>query len=93
VCRVPCTFSFKATSALDAETEHSIIETLINLRDQEGLTLVSVSHHPSTAVKANKIVVLEQGLVAEEGTYNELVARDGGIFQRMVEAGDAYDSS
>mmetsp|Transcript_3638 Transcript_3638/g.5368 ORF Transcript_3638/g.5368 Transcript_3638/m.5368 type:complete len:903 (+) Transcript_3638:172-2880(+) len=78
----------EATSALDAETEHSIIETLVKLRDNEGLTLVSVSHHPSTAVKADKIVVLERGVIAEEGTYDELVSRQGGIFKRIVEAGE-----
>lgn len=78
----------EATSALDAETEHSIIETLCKLRDTEGLTLVSVSHHPSTAVKADKIVVLERGVIAEEGKYDELVSREGGIFKRIVEAGE-----
>lgn len=73
---------------MDAETEHSIIETLCKLRDTEGLTLVSVSHHPSTAVKADKIVVLERGVIAEEGKYDELVSREGGIFKRIVEAGE-----
>ncbi len=81
-------FVTTATSALDAETEHSIIETLVKLRDEEGLTLISVSHHPSTAVKADKIVVLEKGVIAEEGKYDELVSRDGSIFKRMVEAGE-----
>ncbi|KAL7550622.1 hypothetical protein ACHAWF_013842 [Thalassiosira exigua] len=77
----------EATSALDSETEHSIIETLVNLRDKEGLTIVSVSHHPSTAIKADKIVVLEQGVVSEEGPYNELVSRGGG-FSCLVKAGE-----
>lgn len=77
----------EATSALDAETEASIIETLVNLRDNEGLTLVSVTHHPSTAIKADKIIVMRAGgTVAEEGVYDELVSREGGIFKRMVEA-------
>ena len=76
-----------ATSALDAETEASIIETLVNLRDNEGLTLVSVTHHPSTAIKADKIIVMRAGgTVAEEGVYDDLVSREGGIFKRMVEA-------
>jgi ABC-type multidrug transport system fused ATPase/permease subunit len=86
--RAPFPLESSATSALDAETERSIIETLVKLRDTEGLTLVSVSHHPSTAVKADKIVVLEQGVIAEEGTYDELVSRPGGIFKRIVEAGE-----
>ena len=73
---------------MDAETEHAIFQTLVKLRDNEGLTLVSVTHHPSTAVQANKIVVLDNGVTAEAGTYNDLASRDGGIFQRMVEAGE-----
>ena len=68
---------------MDKETSQAVIETLVNLRDNDGLTLVSVSHHPETALKANKIVVLAEGVVAEEGTYDELVSLDGGIFQRM----------
>ena len=80
--------AWTATSALDNETERAIIETLVNLRDNEGLTLVSVSHHPSTAFKANKIVMLEQGVVAEEGTYEELMTLGGGAFRRLVQAGE-----
>lgn len=73
---------------MDNETSQAIIKTLVNLRDNEGLTLVSVSHHPETALKANKIVVLARGVVAEEGTYDELASREGGIFRRIVEAGE-----
>ena len=73
---------------MDAETEHAIFQTLVNLRDNEGLTLVSVTHHPSTAIQANKIVVLDNGITAEAGTYHDLASREGGIFQRMVEAGE-----
>jgi len=78
----------EATSALDKETSRSIIGTLVNIRDKEGLTLVSVSHQTDTAMEANKIIVLAEGVVAEEGTYDELVSRDGGIFRRIVNAGE-----
>ena len=81
-------YDFKATSALDKETSRSIIGTLVNIRDKEGLTLVSVSHQTDTAMEANKIIVLAEGVVAEEGTYDELVSRDGGIFRRIVNAGE-----
>ncbi len=48
---------------------------------------MSVTHHPSTAIKADKIIVMRAGgTVAEEGVYDELVSREGGIFKRMVEA-------
>ena len=73
---------------MDKETSRSIIGTLVNIRDKEGLTLVSVSHQPDTAMEANKIIVLAEGVVAEEGTYDELVSRDGGIFRRIVNAGE-----
>ena len=49
---------------------------------------MSVSHQPGTAMEANKIIVLAEGVVAEEGTYDELVSRDGGIFRRIVNAGE-----
>jgi len=77
----------EATSSLDKETERAIIETLVRLRDHTGITLVSVSHHPNTAVDADNIVVMAGGIVSEKGTYEELVSREGGIFRRIVEAG------
>lgn len=67
-------------------SENAIIQTMVTLRDQQGMTLVSVSHHPSTAVEANQIVVMEKGVIAEEGTYNELMSREDGIFRRLAEA-------
>ena len=81
----------EATSALDAVSEHAIIDTLVKLRDEQGLTLVSVSHHPSTAVEANQIVVLAGGEVSERGTYNELTAIEGGVFKRLAETGVKED--
>ena len=74
-----------ATSGLDAASEHAIVETLVKLRDQQGLTLVSASHHPSTAVDANQIVVLDGGIISDEGTHEELMSREG-IFRRLAEA-------
>lgn len=78
----------EATSALDKLSEDAIIETLVRLRDEKGLTLISVTHHPSTAVEANQIVVLDHGTVAEAGTYDELVSMDEGIFKRLADAGE-----
>lgn len=46
---------------------------------------MSVTHHPLTALKADKVVVLDDGVVAEEGTYDELVSLEReGIFKRVV---------
>ena len=76
----------ECTSALDPISEAAIINTFIRLRETDGLTIVSVSHHPSTAIDADLIVVLDKGIIAEEGKYDELVGIDGGIFRSMVEA-------
>ncbi|KAL7555251.1 hypothetical protein ACHAWF_018909 [Thalassiosira exigua] len=78
----------ECTSALDPQSEAAIIETLVRLRDTEGLTIVSVTHHPSTAVEADQIVVLAEGTVAETGTYSDLVARPDGIFRGLVDTSE-----
>ncbi|EJK64036.1 hypothetical protein THAOC_15273, partial [Thalassiosira oceanica] len=65
----------------------AIIDTLVKLRDEKGLTLISVTHRPSTCIKANQIIVLERGSISECGTYDELVST-GGLFSRLVAAGE-----
>jgi ABC-type multidrug transport system fused ATPase/permease subunit len=78
--------SFHLSYVAPAATEKSIIDTVVKLRDDNGLTVVSVSHRPATAVKANKVIVLRgRGTVAEEGGYEELVSREGGLFKRFVD--------
>ena len=77
---------FVATSALDAKTEKGIIDTLCELRDKQNMTIVSVSHHPSTGMNADRIIVLENGTITEDGTYNELMTIKGGIFKGLAEA-------
>lgn len=59
-----------ATSALEIVSESAIFQTSVNLRDTTGLTMVSVSHHPSTALEADEIVVLDQGRIAEREVHS-----------------------
>jgi len=77
----------RCCSALDPVSEAAIIETLVRLRDSTGLTIVSVSHHPSTAKEANEIVVLKRGVIAEQGTYDDLMKLPDGIFRELAESG------
>jgi ATP-binding cassette subfamily B protein len=70
------------TSALDAETEHLVQEALD--RVMRGRTSLVIAHRLSTVVDADRIVVLKQGRIVEEGTHQRLVA-SGGYYASLVE--------
>ena len=65
----------EATSALDSEVEEAIQSTLYGM--MEGKTVIAVAHRLSTIAKLDRIVVLDDGRVAEEGTHGELLALSG----------------
>jgi ATP-binding cassette subfamily B protein len=70
----------EATSALDSETERDIQDELNGLG--QGRTVFTIAHRLSTITHADQIIVLENGLVAERGTFDELLAA-GGRFSDM----------
>ncbi|HPD91936.1 MAG: ABC transporter ATP-binding protein/permease [Rhodobacter sp.] len=70
----------EATSALDTQTERSIQDSL-NAAGR-GRTVITIAHRLSTVVDADRIVVLEQGEVVEEGAHAQLLAR-GGRYAQM----------
>ena len=63
------------TAALDTESEKLVMEALERL--MKGRTVITIAHRLSTIRDANKIVVLKDGVVAEEGTHDQLLARNG----------------
>ncbi len=67
----------EATSALDTTSEHHIQEALHKL--MQGRTTLVIAHRLSTVREMDRIVVLEDGKLAEEGSHNELIAQ-GGIY-------------
>ena len=72
----------EATSALDTESEKLVQDALNKLL--EGRTSVVIAHRLSTIHNADKIIVVDHGRVAEQGTHAELMAR-GGIYAKLIE--------
>ena len=72
----------EATSALDSITENAIQEALEAL--MEGRTSIVIAHRLSTILKADRILVVKDGVIAESGTHEELLAR-GGTYRELYE--------
>jgi len=77
----PVIFLDEATASLDVDNETEIQQAITNL--VQGKTVLIIAHRLRTVESADKIVVLDGGVVAESGTHNELMAKNG-LYHKLV---------
>jgi ATP-binding cassette subfamily B multidrug efflux pump len=65
----------EATSALDSEVENAIQENLYQL--MQGKTVIAIAHRLSTIAAMDRLVVMDQGAIIEQGSHEQLLAQDG----------------
>ncbi|CEG49965.1 atp-binding cassette sub-family b member mitochondrial [Plasmopara halstedii] len=75
----------EATSALDPESER-LVQDAVN-RAKQGRTLILMAHRLSTIKSADRIVVISNGQVVEQGTFDELSCRKGSTFAKVILSG------
>jgi ATP-binding cassette subfamily B (MDR/TAP) protein 1 len=74
----------EATSALDTTSERQVQEAIENIRKHTSVTTVTIAHRLSTIVTSDKIAVISDGGIAEQGTHHELLVQ-GGIYASLCE--------
>jgi ATP-binding cassette subfamily B protein len=71
----------EATSSLDSHSEERVQDSLMKL--MQGKTTIIIAHRLSTIRRVDRILVMKEGAIAEDGTHDELIKKDGGIYAKL----------
>lgn len=74
----------EATSALDSLSEHLVVQTLNEMAKQR--TVIAIAHRFSIIEKADNIIVLDNGSIVQQGTKQQLLAQENGLFKKLYAA-------
>jgi len=82
----------ECTSALDGENQKQVLEAIMNVRrmteeESQGLKMVVITHKAEVMQMCDRVVVVKEGKVCEEGVYEELIAKKGGVFRELARGG------
>lgn len=73
----------EATSALDLETERKVMEAILRRTREQGHTLLVIAHRLTTIQDADRIVVMQDGMIREQGTHRQLTADHDGLYRKL----------
>jgi ATP-binding cassette subfamily B protein len=73
----------EATSSIDSQAEQEIQKSIDSILDIHNATVIAIAHRLSTIRHMDRIVVMEDGSIVEDGSFQELIAKDGGKFKEM----------
>ena len=76
----------EATSSLDSITEQQIQQSINLILEQNSATVIAIAHRLSTIRHMDRIVVLDEGKIIEEGTFNQLMSNQNGYFKTLWDA-------
>jgi len=74
----------EATASLDGKNEEEIQKVINSILEEKNCTIIVVAHRLSTIRNADVINVLDDGIVKERGTHEELLKIDNGIYKGMI---------
>ena len=72
----------EATASIDPENEHLIQQAISELT--HGKTIITIAHRLATIQNADQILVVDGGIIAQQGTHKELITQEG-VYKRFIE--------